>query len=127
MADAYPQQNPDNAQIEQLLLVRKSMLEMMNRELQPSPAIAKIEPTFVTSLTTDLSNFVIELKSLRGNANAKQFVKNVGRLHELIRDFALVELLTALRKFEEGDTQEYFQCLFRCSDDLEEALKEFLI
>ncbi|SRR6266702_3053639 len=127
MSDAFPQQNPHYSPEGQLLLARKYMLEMMSRELQPPADMLKINTNFVKSLIIDLNNFVVELKSLRGSSNARKFVRNVGRVHEIIRDYALAKLYTALRKLEEGDIEEYFRYLFRCSDDLEDALKEFLI
>ncbi len=129
MSNAFPQQDPYsyNSPERQILQARKSMLQMMSQELQPPANMLKIQTSFVNALINDLNNFVVELKSLRGNAEAWKYVRNVGRVHEIIRDYALAKLYTALRKLEEGDIEEYFRYLFRCSDDLEEALKEFLI
>lgn len=127
MSNAFPQQNPYGSQEGQLLWGRKAMLEAMMGELQPPADMLKIERGYVLGLINDLNEFVIELKPLKGNPNVRQYVKNVGRLHELIRDYALAKLYTALRQLDEGFVEEYFRYLFKCSDDLEEALKEFLI
>jgi hypothetical protein len=129
MSNAFPQQDPYSytSPVRQILLAHKSMLQWMSQELQPPADMLKIETSFVSGLINDLNSIVVELKSLKGNAEAWQYVRNVGRVHEIIRDYALVELYTALHKLGEGDTQEYFRCLFRSSDYLEEALQEFLI
>lgn len=129
MPNFFPQQDPYSyaSPVLQMLLAHQSMLQWMSQELQPPADMLKIETSFVSGLIKDLNNIVVELKSLKGNAETRQYVRNVGRLHEIIRDDALVKLYAALRKLGEGDIEEYFRYLFKCSDDLEEALKEFLI
>lgn len=129
MSNSFPQQDPSSytSPVMQMLLAHKSMLQWMSQELQPPADMLKIEPSFVTGLINDLNSIVVELKSLKGNAEARQYVRNVGRVHEIIRDYALAKLYTAMHQLEEGEIEEYFRYLFRCSDDLEEALKEFLI
>lgn len=129
MSNTFPQQDPysNTSPVRQILLAHKSMLQWMSRELQPPANMLKIETSFVTGLINDLNSIVVELKSLKGNAEARRYVRNVGRVHEIIRDYALAKMYTALRHLKEGDIEEYFRYLFRCSDDLEKALNEFLI
>src|SRR5207244_12969407 len=109
MSNASPQQYPkqDDSPERQMLLAHKHMLLGIYQQLQPPANLLNIEMHFITTLIEDLNSIVIEMKTLKGNAEAREYVRNVGKIHEMIRDYALVELYTALRKLDEGDIQEY--------------------
>ncbi len=129
MSDVSPQQDPsfDNSPERDLLLAHKFSLLGMVDALKPPADLYSIEIYFINQLIVTLNLMVVDLDSLKGNPEVRMYVRNLGRAQEKIGDYALVELYTALKKLNEGDTQEYFRCLLRCPRYLEEALQEFLI
>lgn len=64
---------------------------------------------------------------MRNTIDMKQFFILTDAFLEKIRDYALVEIVVALKKHDEGDDHEYFRCLLRCPNYLEEALALFLV
>jgi hypothetical protein len=129
ISNTSPQQdsNFDDSQLGQMLLSHKTMLLGMNKAIKPPANLRLIEINYVNWLIGTLNQMIVELESIMSNANARTYVRNLGTVHNNIRNFALTELYAALDKLDEGYTQDYYRGLLNCSDYLEVALNEFLI
>ena len=129
MSNISPQQDPnfDDPPERQMLLAHKHSLLGIVSVLKPPANLRSIEIKYVNWLIGTLNQMVAELDWLMSNVNARAYVRNLGKVREKIRNFALVELYVALDKLDEGYTQDYYRGLLNCSDYLEEALQEFLV
>src|SRR5947209_7608008 len=107
-----------------MLLSHKSTLLGMSKALKPPANLRLIEINYVNWLIETLNQIIVELESLMSNVYARTYVRNLGKVREYIRNFALTELYTALDKLDEGYTQDYYRGLLNCSDYLEVALNE---
>jgi hypothetical protein len=114
---------------------RKTLLEQKNyflkisQELQPPADLVSIKRDYVKLLITDLGLKINEMKKMKSNPSVSQYFKSdsLGKVYEMVRLYAFVALNTALVRLDEGETEEYFRCLLKCAEYLEEAIDDFKI
>jgi hypothetical protein len=127
----FPQQqfSSDDSPEKSTLLVHKHLLQRICEQLHPSAGYLSIERGFVEQLINDLAVVINGMDAMQSSPYASQYFRSrsIGKVFDKIRNYAWVELLSSLRYLNQGEIQEYFRCLLRCSDYLKEALMEFLI
>jgi hypothetical protein len=111
------------------LLAHKAVLQRILEQLQPSLGYLKIERGFIEQLLQDLKEVMDYMESIQHNPGISQYFRSrsIEKVFKKIRDDAWVELITSLSYLDDGEKQDYFRCLPRCSDHLKEALKGFKI
>jgi len=111
------------------LLEHKSYFLKISQELQPPADLVSIKKKYVQQLKKDLGTKIIEMKNIKSNPSVVQYFHSgsIGKVYEIVRLGAYVALNTALVRLDEGETEEYFKCLLRCADFLEEAVDDFKI
>jgi TIR domain/NB-ARC domain len=115
----------------------KSQLLGIKMQLSPPANLRHVGREVVEQLINDLEQSINYLYAvIKGmdemnshfNVLKKQFgSQSIGKVFEMLRMYVLTELYSSLYFLNEGDIQEYYRCLFKSSDYLEEAVVDFVI
>lgn len=124
-----PQQEPNShlSSPREKIIEYKGQIMGMIIVLKPPANPREVKTQVIKEYERQLLEIVAEIEMMKAHVNMKEFFSNADAFLAKLQDYALVEILVALKKESEGEDHEYFRCLLRCPKYLEEALELFLI